>query len=133
MRSGETSSGSRDMGRDVPRRQAARLMAALTAAALAVVAPAPPQTLPPPTPEGLGQALKTWTGKYRVKRAFITVRHEGRIVHRTALGGADPGAPVHLASLSKAITAACAATLIRDGKLAFDTPISAALQKFIAV
>jgi len=39
---------------------------------------------------------------------------------------------VHLASLSKAITAACIATLVRDGKLAFTTPVSAALAKFIA-
>src|SRR5262249_4305720 len=49
----------------------------------------------------------------------------------SALGGADPHAPVPLASLSKAITAACVAALIRDGKLAFDTPLSAALAKFI--
>jgi len=60
------------------------------------------------------------------------VRRDGRVVHRSALGGANPHAPVHLASLSKAITAACIATLIRDGKLGFDTPISSALGRFIA-
>jgi CubicO group peptidase (beta-lactamase class C family) len=37
-----------------------------------------------------------------------------------------------LASLSKAITGACIATLVRDGKLGFDTPVSQALARFIA-
>ena len=42
----------------------------------------------------------------------------------------ESAAPVLLASLSKAITGACVATLVRDGKLAFDTPLSKALAKF---
>jgi CubicO group peptidase (beta-lactamase class C family) len=53
-------------------------------------------------------------------------------VQRSALGRADPDARVHLASLSKAVTAACVATLIRDRRLAFDTPIATALAAFIA-
>jgi CubicO group peptidase (beta-lactamase class C family) len=48
------------------------------------------------------------------------------------VGGADSKAPVPLASLSKAITAACIATLVRDGRLAFDTPASVALAHFAA-
>ena len=82
--------------------------------------------------EVFGEALKNWAAEHRIKRAFIIVRRGGRVVHTSALGGAVPGAPVHLASLSKAITAACVATLVRDGKLAFDTPVSFALAKFIA-
>jgi CubicO group peptidase (beta-lactamase class C family) len=84
------------------------------------------------TPSAFAEVLKGWASTHKVKRAFIVVRREGRIVHTSALGGARPDAPVHLASLSKAITGACAATLIRDGKLSLDTPVSAALEKFIA-
>src|SRR5215204_3796150 len=83
-------------------------------------------------PQVFGEALKNWAAAHKIKRAFIIVRRNGRVVHTSALGGAVPGAPVHLASLSKAITAACVATLVRDGKLAFDTPVSVALAKFIA-
>ena len=79
-----------------------------------------------------GEALKSWTATHRVRRAFVIVRREGRVVYNSSLGGAVPSAPVHLASLSKAITAACVAALVRDGKLAFDTPVSVALRKFIA-
>src|SRR5215208_197860 len=114
------------------RRQAACVMAGLIAAVPATLISAAAQTPLPATPEAFGQALKAWAAEHRIKRAFVVVRREGRIVHRSALGGANPDAPVHLASLSKAITAACVATLVRDGKLGFGTPISSALQRFIA-
>jgi CubicO group peptidase (beta-lactamase class C family) len=84
------------------------------------------------TPEAFGVALKNWATKYGVQQALVAVRRGGRIVYRSAVGGANPNAAVHLASLSKAITGACTATLIRDGKLAFDTPLSSALGKFFA-
>jgi CubicO group peptidase (beta-lactamase class C family) len=113
-------------------RQIAWHMAGLIALVLAAVAAAATQSRLPAKPEAFGQALKAWAAEYRVNRAFIVVRRDGQIVHRSALGGANPDAPVHLASLSKAITAACVATLIRDGKLEFATPIAAALARFIA-
>jgi CubicO group peptidase (beta-lactamase class C family) len=108
-------------------------MAGLIAAVLATLTSAAAQTSLPATPDAFGRALKIWAAEHGIKRAFVVVRREGRIVHRSAFGGANPDAPVHLASLSKAITAACIATLIRDGRLGFDTPISSALQRFIAV
>src|SRR5215216_713082 len=114
------------MGSDPMVRQAARVMAAL------IVLAGPALAQPPGTAETFGQALKAWAAQHRIKRAFVVVRRDGRIVYTSALGGADPDAPVHLASLSKAITAACIATLIREGKLSIDTPISSALEKFIA-
>jgi CubicO group peptidase (beta-lactamase class C family) len=120
-----------DMGREVARRHTASVMAALIASTIFPLAPAAAQRSE--APAAFGAALETWAAKHRITRAFIIVRRDGRVVHASALGGADPGAPVHLASLSKAITAACVATLIRDGKLAFDTPVAAALAKFIAV
>ena len=58
------------------------------------------------------------------------MRRDGRTVHQAGIGGANPAGAYLLASLSKAITGACIATLVRDGKLDFDTPLSKALAKF---
>jgi CubicO group peptidase (beta-lactamase class C family) len=82
------------------------------------------------TADAFTRALSAWAEKYKIKRAILVVRRHGRVVHRTEIGGADPDAAYHLASLSKAITGSCVATLIRDGKLAFETPLSEALAKF---
>ena len=82
------------------------------------------------TPEAFSQVLRAWTSKYSLGKAVVVVRHNGHIVHRGAVGGADPDAGYLLASLSKAITGACIAILIRDGKLSFETPLSIALAKF---
>jgi CubicO group peptidase (beta-lactamase class C family) len=90
------------------------------------------QTTLSDTPEAFGMALRTWARQHDVERAFVVVRKQGRIVYRSAVGGADPERPVHLASLSKAITGACVATLIRDGKLTFDAPVATALSRFMA-
>src|SRR3954464_2426919 len=118
-----------------------KLIAALSAALIglaitALATPAPAwaqrQTQLPPTPEAFGIVLKDWAARHRIQRAVVVVRRAGKIVYRDAVGGADPTTPVHLASLSKAITGACIATLIRDGKLGFDTPLSSALAKFFA-
>jgi len=116
------------MGLAAMRRQGACIMAGLIAPVLVGVASAGPET----AAQAFGSALKTWAAEHRIKRAFIIVRRDGRTIAKSAIGGADADAPVHLASLSKAITAACVATLVRDGNLAFTTPVSAALAKFIA-
>jgi CubicO group peptidase (beta-lactamase class C family) len=84
------------------------------------------------TVDAFGAALKAWAGPHGVSRAFVVVRRGGKVVYEYALGGLDPRQPVMLASLSKAITATCVATLVRDGRLSFDTPLSAALAKFFA-
>jgi CubicO group peptidase (beta-lactamase class C family) len=83
------------------------------------------------TPEAFTQVLAAWAKKHKVRRAVVVVRRNGRIVHRGRVGGGNPDAAYHLASLSKAITGACIATLVRDGKLAFATPLAKALAKFV--
>src|SRR5262245_42753734 len=88
------------------------LMAAALAATVAMIAPAPAQVPPADTPDAFGTVLKNWAARHNVKQGFIIVRRDGRIVHRSAFGGIDPKAAVHLASLSKAITGACIATLV---------------------
>jgi CubicO group peptidase (beta-lactamase class C family) len=84
------------------------------------------------TVDAFGAALKNWAEKEKVDHAFVVVRHAGKIVYAGSVGGADPKQPTHLASLSKAITAACVATLVRDGKLSFNTTVATALAKFEA-
>jgi CubicO group peptidase (beta-lactamase class C family) len=115
----------------VRRWRSGRLAAALlTATSLATTAAA--QASLPDTPEAFGDTLRAWGREHGSEKGFVVVRRGGRIVHRSAFGGANPRAPVHTASLSKAITAACIATLVRDRKLGFDTPVSAALARFMA-
>jgi CubicO group peptidase (beta-lactamase class C family) len=80
----------------------------------------------------LGQMLSAWAQKHGIARAALVVRREGRVVHMSGYGGADPARPVHLASLSKAITGACVATLVRDGKLGYEWPVSRAMPRFLA-
>ena len=108
------------------------VMTAVLAATVALVSTAFAQSQSSDTPEAFGPALKIWAAKHKAAQAFVVVRHGGRIVHRSALGGIDPKAPVHLASLSKAVTGACVAPLIRDGKLAFDSTVASALAKLTA-
>jgi CubicO group peptidase (beta-lactamase class C family) len=82
------------------------------------------------TTAALGQVLSDWAQKYKIRQAEIVVRRDGRVVYQAAYGGSDPNDAVHLASLSKAITGACIATLVRDGRLSFETPLSTALANF---
>src|ERR1043166_3891559 len=111
-----------------------RLRGAIAVAATLIASPAeaPAQGALPDTPEAFGVVLKKWAAAHGVQKAVVVVRHTNKIVYRSAVGGANPNAPYHLASLSKAITGACIATLIRDGKLAFDTPLSVSLKTFFA-
>jgi CubicO group peptidase (beta-lactamase class C family) len=81
-------------------------------------------------PEAFTQALAAWTAKHNIAQAVVVVRRNGQVVHRGAVGGADPDAAYHLASLSKAITGACVATLVRDGRMSFETPLAQALAIF---
>lgn len=96
----------------------------------------PPAAVTPADPPGATEVftrtLATWAAKHKVEKAIIVVRRDGRVVHQAGIGGADPSAPVLLASLSKAITGACVATLVRDRKLALDWPLSKALAKRFA-
>jgi CubicO group peptidase (beta-lactamase class C family) len=116
------------MGSNAARRQGLTLIAALIA--FAALVPTPAATAE--TSAAFGNALKNWAAAHAVKRGFIVVRRDGRTVHTSALGGAKPDRAVPLASLSKAITGACIATLVRDRRLGFDTPVSRALARFTA-
>ncbi|MPZ39613.1 MAG: serine hydrolase [Rhizobiales bacterium] len=76
--------------------------------------------------DAYGRAFDAWIAKHRPTTAIAAVRHQGQTVflkgHR-----ADPRAPSLIGSMSKPITGVCIATLIRDGKLTFTTPLRDAL------
>lgn len=110
------------------RRHALRraLLFILCAAALAGTgAPCGAQT------EGIEQAWRAWMSRYGQRSGGLVVIHGGQPVHEAAIGR-DVGAPVPLASLSKAVTGVCIADLIERGRLSFDTPLSQALVRTLA-
>jgi CubicO group peptidase (beta-lactamase class C family) len=87
-------------------------------------APAQAQTM-----DGVEQAWRSWMAKYGERSGGMVVLHAGQPVREVAMGRAAVGAPVPLASLSKAVTAVCIAGLIERGRLSFDTPLSQALAR----
>ena len=83
----------------------------------------------PDTVDAYGMVFDQWVKKREPKTAILVVRRGGKTVFAKG-HGADPMKPTLIASLSKAITGACVATLVRDGKLAFTTPLRDALPQF---
>jgi CubicO group peptidase (beta-lactamase class C family) len=75
------------------------------------------------------KAFDAWVAKHRPTTAIAAVRRRGETVFLKG-HNADPRAPSLIGSMSKPITGVCVATLIRDGKLSFTTPLAAALAGF---
>jgi CubicO group peptidase (beta-lactamase class C family) len=76
-----------------------------------------------------GNAFNAWAAKYRPATAVAAVRRDGETIFLKG-HNADPHAPSLIGSMSKPITGVCTATLIRDGKLTFTTPLRVALANF---
>jgi CubicO group peptidase (beta-lactamase class C family) len=113
---------------------AAGLISLQPAALRGVAAQAPhsAQAALPETPEAFGTVFRDFATRNNLASGVIVVRRGGRVVFTDSIGGTNPTKPAMLASLSKAITAACVATLVRDGKLSLDTPLSVAMRRFLA-
>jgi len=75
----------------------------------------------PGGPEAFGAALRAQAERLGVRDAVVVVRRGGREVHRTVMGRADPARPEPVASISKAITAACIATILQERGRGLDT------------
>jgi CubicO group peptidase (beta-lactamase class C family) len=88
----------------------------------------PPDALPD-TVDAYGIVFDQWVKAREPKTAILVVRRGGKTVFAKGYG-ADPQKPTLIASLSKAITGVCIATLVRDGKLAFTTPLRDAMPQF---
>ena len=81
------------------------------------------------TVDGIEQAWRTWMAGHGRKTGGLAVVHGGLAVREAAMGQEAVGAPVPVASLSKAVTAVCVAGLIERGRLSFETPLSQALAR----
>ena len=92
-------------------------------------AAAQPANALPDTVEAYGAVFDQWVKAREPKTAILAIRRGGKNVFAKGYG-ADPQKPTLIASLSKAITGACVATLVRDGKLAFNTPLREAMPQF---
>src|SRR5262245_28612086 len=84
------------------------------------------------TVDGIEQAWRSWMAQYGRKTGGLAVVHGGRAVREAAMGREAVGTSVPVASLSKAVTGVCIATLIDRGRLSFDTPLSQALARTLA-
>jgi CubicO group peptidase (beta-lactamase class C family) len=80
-------------------------------------------------PDAYSAAFDAWVSKHRPATAIAVVRRQGKTIFMKG-HNADPRAPSLTSSMSKPITGACIATLVRDGKLAFTTPMRVALAGF---
>jgi CubicO group peptidase (beta-lactamase class C family) len=88
----------------------------------------PMQALPD-TADPYGVVFDRWVAKHQPRNAILVVRRNGKTVFARGQN-ADPFKPTMIASLSKPITGACVATLIRDGKVSFTTRLRNALSRF---
>jgi len=68
-------------------------------------------------------AWRGWLEGNRVGKSTLAITYQKDVVHEVSRGGRIEE-PAPLASLSKAITAACVADLVADGVLGFDTRVS---------
>ncbi len=101
--------------------------AAQTAAAASPSLPALPNTA-----NVYGIVFDDWVKRRGPENAILVVRRGGKTVFIKG-NDVDPSKPTMVASLSKPITGACIATLIRDGKLHFKTPLREALAQFFTL
>jgi len=74
-------------------------------------------------------AFDSWRAANDPQTAILVVGHHGKTVFAQAYN-ADADGQSLIGSMSKAITGACVASLIRDGKLSFITPMREALAEF---
>lgn len=112
-------------------RRAARVGLAI-AALMSWGGPATAQTELPPTIDAIEQTYRAWRERHRIHRVSLAVTREGRLVLARGYGDAKPDTPLHVGSLSKAITAACIATLVQDGRLGWGTTLDDVLKDFFA-
>lgn len=84
------------------------------------------------TVDEVEKAWRGWMTKNGRQNGGLVVLHKGTLVREATMGRLTAGAPVPLASLSKAVTAVCVATLVERGKLSFETPLSRALDQTFA-
>jgi CubicO group peptidase (beta-lactamase class C family) len=81
--------------------------------------------------EAFSTAMRAWTQKYHVPAATLAVMHRGRLVLAEGYGKRAAGDRVPVWSLSKAITAVCVASLVEDGRMAFDSRLGPLIKSIL--
>lgn len=79
-------------------------------------------------PPAFEAAMRDWLMRHRVKNASFALMHDDRLVLAQGHGERGAHERVPLYSLSKAITAACVAALVREGRLRLHDRIGPLLQ-----
>lgn len=108
--------------------RAVRLLAALWMAAAALPSRADegsqPESLPaPPGLEAFEREMRGWMDRFDVPRASLAVLRGDHLMLALGHGGRAALQRVPIWSLSKAITATCIATLVREGAIGLDDPV----------
>lgn len=84
------------------------------------------------TVRDIEQVWRGWMAKEQRSTGGLVVTHGGQPVHSALMGRLTAGESVPLASLSKAVTAVCVASLIDAGRLSFDTRVATALARTLS-
>jgi D-alanyl-D-alanine carboxypeptidase len=69
------------------------------------------------------QGLAEIAAKHGLNQVWFRAEKNGQVLADIGLGGANPDAPIRVASLTKSITAIAVALLIQDGKLSLDSKL----------
>ena len=110
-------------------RVVARAFMGAALAVCALGAPAAGRAEPSGTVAVFDAAFRDWMRRYDVPRGVLAVSFRNRLALVRGYG-IDPARPLPVASLAKAITGACVATLVRDRKLSFDATLGDVLAPF---
>jgi CubicO group peptidase (beta-lactamase class C family) len=112
----------------------AALVAALALAATACdgspAGPTPPKGTCVPALEGVSQVVDSVVNARGVEGGLLLVMQNGQVLCERAYGGYEVNEVVPIASASKWLTAVTMLTLVDDGQLSLDAPISQRLDYF---
>jgi CubicO group peptidase (beta-lactamase class C family) len=100
------------------------VLAVLVTGALVGPVAAAPVGESPSAADRVQSTFAAWAQQHRLEAGTLAVTVGGRLVLATAHGRTAPNERVPLASLSKAITAACVARFIESGRLRFDSRLA---------
>jgi CubicO group peptidase (beta-lactamase class C family) len=74
------------------------------------------------------RAMREWKASFGVSRASVAVMRDNRLIFSAGYGGRGTNERVPVWSLSKAITAVCIASFIKEGRLGLNDPIGPVLK-----
>ncbi|PZG10258.1 serine hydrolase domain-containing protein [Nonomuraea aridisoli] len=113
-----------------PIAHARRLVLLALVAALALATAAVPASAQAPVQDRINAAFRKWLSDNKVSNAGLAVMRDNELVGSYGSNAMSAETPAPVASLSKAVTAVCVMSLIDNGRLRFDTRLSALGPRF---